>query len=644
MEIQIGDRRQNLYRYGGFINVYDYNVNQFESADSIAEIYIQDGQVFFRNIQSKATFQTIRLLPSPSEKKFFYYIPLNETLYINDIKTTVLPTSSFTSSEGVNNSFKTGTTTIPNTPQKPSQPELTSLTEPRVNKPFVFDTKSESKLQPVWGKQKSTPSGQLSHIASETTTLDLERALFDQNIPESQSNEKNSTDAPVNETTMPAKNEEETDSNQNQDTVSSVYDSDLKENGEADEGRIDRVESNHSFEQAAAPGSDTMNEEENNIPSTPAEINIFENRESPEKVDQQFAKERIPSQEKQGKIIYDHQQTDPDTTESESNSNKEEAHNVEKVPEYVAADVSNPSPARKKDIEENQEEVHTGQQILQETEENETKDVEGQEQEKEEEEIPLTNYTFPSSAGSNEEHEHKGSQLHSEGINIVTSSFNLTKPMQAFARKKAIKIQDSVTDATNCIILGSPPLRRTHKFLLATSLGKPAVSSKYILDSMKEGSLLNYNDYIYEDQQAEEKWKFSLINVHKRHCLEGLKFYITTAMRSSMVGDSLQGLYSIIQTSGAKIVEDIQEAQNPQVVILGLPANDAEGYNMFATGLRVFKMEIIALSILRDRIDFDEFVIDYSQKSVPSTGSSGRSRKRSSRTSFSKSRTKEQKT
>ncbi|EPY53270.1 BRCT domain-containing protein [Schizosaccharomyces cryophilus OY26] len=645
MEIQIGDRRQNLYQYGGFINIFDYNVNQFESADSIAEIYIQDGQVFFRNIQSRATFQKLRLLPSPSEKKLFYHIPLYETLYINDIKTIILPGSSNSSFEGVNNSFKTGTTTIPNTPQKPSQPQLSSLTEPRVNKPYIFDTKSETKLQPVWGKKSSAPYGQLSHIAPETTTLDLEKELFAHDVPESQPNEKDSKDTMVKEPSTLMKPEEERDSKENQDTLSSVENSDLKESTGADEEKVAEMKPNRSFEQGAAHESDTTNEEENNIPSTPAGINDLTNRETSEKENQQFKEGKVPPEEEQGKFLHD-QQTHPNVSGSEEDFNIEGKENIEeKFPQPVSANLSDPTPERKEDIEEHQKEVQTSQQILQETEENESKDLEVQEQEKEEEEIPLTNYTFPSSSASNEEH--KDSQSQPEGISIVTSSFNLTKPMQAFARRKGIKIQDSVTDTTDCIILGPPPLRRTHKFLLATSLGKPPVSSRYILDSMKEGTLLNYHAYLYEDQQAEEKWKFSLKAVHRRKCLQELKFYITTAMRNSMVGDSIQGLYSIMKTSGAKVVEDIQEAQNPQVIILGLPANDEEGYNMFSTGLRVYKMELVALSILRDKIDFDEFIIDYSQRGTTSTGSSGmsgRNRKRSSRSSFSKSRSKEQKT
>ncbi|EEB06385.2 BRCT domain-containing protein [Schizosaccharomyces japonicus yFS275] len=260
---------------------------------------------------------------------------------------------------------------------------------------------------------------------------------------------------------------------------------------------------------------------------------------------------------------------------------------------------------------------------------------------------PGTNYSFPSSprpnyldsASQQSPQKRRLRTLPNGHFEIAFSNFKPTRAMQSFLRKHSINVTDTISSATAFLIMGPPPLRRTHKFLMSVALGVPPLTPRYLQACMKQNAILALDEYLYQDENAEQEWGFSLNDVYKRTVLVGKRVYLTQGLQSTMSNDSLFGLESILDVCQARLLHKVEDAQEPGVLVLCDPDADEEGENMSLTGIPVYRIEVIALSILRNRIDYDEFAVDYSQKNVSrkrtvaSRRSSGRKQARTRHTS-----------
>lgn len=417
---------------------------------------------------------------------------------------------------------------VPNTPQKPNLQqqkfEAINANEDQIDYSSNLEQNYNSLIRQ--GSDQVIP---LSRFASEKSALELEKELFSERIPESQSAAEPVLKVENSENDLDEKlvlDGQHVEGDHSSDTEEEVVSEDQKQLNKTDDEST-FIESHQIYIQGETKSPSSVSQSLSGDPSLkPAEV--FDRKQSAE-INSPIEKDVNPQQ-----------------NISDSSIKNNSIHSDEVNPE-VRPDLT-PS-------NENEESKRSAPEIALKEKESTSQD----ESNREAEEAPIsTNYSFPSSSLEDQPDKNVQSSAvenKNKHTNLVTSSFNLTKPMKSFIRRNGLRVQESVTDETDFVILGSPPLRRTHKFLLATSLGIPLVSSQYLTDCIKSGKVLDFRSYKYKDEEAEAKWGFRLDDIHRRTCFNGKRLYITKAIRDSMVGDSIHGLYSILETSGAEVSE-----------------------------------------------------------------------------------------
>ena len=101
-------------------------------------------------------------------------------------------------------------------------------------------------------------------------------------------------------------------------------------------------------------------------------------------------------------------------------------------------------------------------------------------------------------------------------------------------------------DLAKCSILVTDKVRRTFKFLCSLARGIPIVSVKWLDDSNKANTFLDWDDYILKDGIAESKFKFhlkeSLAKAKEHKLLEGYSILLTPHITQPPVSE-LKGEY-----------------------------------------------------------------------------------------------------
>ena len=96
-------------------------------------------------------------------------------------------------------------------------------------------------------------------------------------------------------------------------------------------------------------------------------------------------------------------------------------------------------------------------------------------------------------------------------------------------------------DVLKCTVLLTDKVRRTVKFLCATSKGIPIVSVNWLSDSATKNRIQDLEQYIVRDPVAEEKWHFSLHNSLKKakekKMLEGYTVVLTPGITAPPVAE-----------------------------------------------------------------------------------------------------------
>lgn len=88
-------------------------------------------------------------------------------------------------------------------------------------------------------------------------------------------------------------------------------------------------------------------------------------------------------------------------------------------------------------------------------------------------------------------------------------------------------------DAKNCTHLAAPAMVRTQKFLCALAGGPTIVSSDFIDACVKQGELVNVEDFLLKDKDNEKKFKLKLedalvrAKANKRSLLRRVPVYCT---------------------------------------------------------------------------------------------------------------------
>ncbi|KAK0174645.1 hypothetical protein PV327_010399 [Microctonus hyperodae] len=189
---------------------------------------------------------------------------------------------------------------------------------------------------------------------------------------------------------------------------------------------------------------------------------------------------------------------------------------------------------------------------------------------------------------------------------VLLTGINRTEYAQKVKQCGGV-ITDAPDEAT---ILVTDKIRRTNKLFCAITRHIPIVSVEWIEDSMKEKSLLDWNDYFLKDPVVEEKYKFSLKEslerASKQKLLDGFTFIIT----SHVTQPSVEEIKSMIQMSGGKALIRPPKVWTPNTIIITCLPDVPKVKNLLSKApadlkIPVFSTEFILSGILKQELNFD---------------------------------------
>uniref|UniRef100_A0A1L8E2Q1 PAX-interacting protein 1 n=1 Tax=Nyssomyia neivai TaxID=330878 RepID=A0A1L8E2Q1_9DIPT len=165
-------------------------------------------------------------------------------------------------------------------------------------------------------------------------------------------------------------------------------------------------------------------------------------------------------------------------------------------------------------------------------------------------------------------------------------------------------------------------LTRTQKLMLAICVVRHVVSTKWLMDSAKEGYFLPVDTYAIHDGAFEENFKCDIHetvrNPNRAQLFDGRTFYVTPSVRPSV-----RELTQMIEACGGKVeksrrsVVKIQEA-NTQCADSYIILSCANDLHLLADLTRSGKQnriicttEFIMRSILTQKIDIEPHILKY---------------------------------
>jgi hypothetical protein len=110
-----------------------------------------------------------------------------------------------------------------------------------------------------------------------------------------------------------------------------------------------------------------------------------------------------------------------------------------------------------------------------------------------------------------------------------------------------------VKDASRCTHLAAPSILRTRKFVNALAYSPKILSCDYVTDCIEKEDLLDPDDYILQDKEAEKRYNFSLeearlrAKVNKNKLLQGRTVYCM-----EHVHGGFDAYKSIVETNGGQ--------------------------------------------------------------------------------------------
>jgi hypothetical protein len=227
---------------------------------------------------------------------------------------------------------------------------------------------------------------------------------------------------------------------------------------------------------------------------------------------------------------------------------------------------------------------------------------------------------------------------------IVFSNSGLDgkKDIEKFLRAAAAKKMDNVSaPGVNFLVVGPGELKRTPKLTIGVALGKTVVEDQWLIDSKEIGYFLDPDPYIPNDPLHEKEWGFNLAAAVKRgrqggnSVLNGWNVNITLALISQLkAGKQEESLVEMLKAAGAgniaKKAPRGAKKDGEQTLVLGSEKGDNEVGTLEKSGWAVFSTGIVALSVLRGKLDTDtdEFLI----KSDVSSGIAGQTQRSRRRT------------
>ncbi len=224
------------------------------------------------------------------------------------------------------------------------------------------------------------------------------------------------------------------------------------------------------------------------------------------------------------------------------------------------------------------------------------------------------------------------------GMKVVFASsatVNKSKPLMKFLTSQGIRQVKDVADANVLCVGKDAELKRTSNLITAVACGKHVVTDKWVIDSAKQGKLLDLNDYEAEDPEREQEWGTTLSDAVKRgsqgvRALNDWTIHLTPNAKAKL-GKGFSELKQICLQAGAKSVQATTPKKGPQELPRTLAIaieEDKDLELLHANGWHSYSKEIITYSVLRGSLDLssDEFSIGQPKAKPPNSTSKKRKR------------------
>ncbi|GLV44650.1 mutator 2 [Carabus blaptoides fortunei] len=167
----------------------------------------------------------------------------------------------------------------------------------------------------------------------------------------------------------------------------------------------------------------------------------------------------------------------------------------------------------------------------------------------------------------------------------------------------------TIDSVYSCTALVTNKISRSLKFLIAVSLGKPIVNTKWISESVKKKMFLDPWNFLLEDSESESKFKFSLRESLQRARHKKLLAGYTILLA---VNKNFDVLKEIIETCGGKCVMRAP-AKNAAANVVVVAYEDEKAkyarYLKQKTPLTVVAAEAIFAGVLAQELNFENHLL-----------------------------------
>jgi hypothetical protein len=167
-------------------------------------------------------------------------------------------------------------------------------------------------------------------------------------------------------------------------------------------------------------------------------------------------------------------------------------------------------------------------------------------------------------------------------------------------------------------------LKKSMKLLFCIALGVPIVTDEWLLDSAKEGRLLELEAYRPHFPTQERDWDFSFDNIWKKEVFQGYNIYFTPALKATY--KPFTEVDELCKAAGArravsKLGKEVKDKDiTDNTILLALNGeNDEDAVVIMKNGYTCYTRDLLTLSILRGKLDLesDEFKIKPAASNPP---------------------------
>ena len=181
------------------------------------------------------------------------------------------------------------------------------------------------------------------------------------------------------------------------------------------------------------------------------------------------------------------------------------------------------------------------------------------------------------------------------------------------------KLGGSITQSPSLAShLVSDRVRRTGKFLSAYPLVPHIVGTDFLDASAKAGHWVHPEPHALQDEDAEQRWGFTLRTRHiGAQCFEGWRVYATPHVQPER--EAMRGM---VEAAGGRLMEQQPGVGEVRVLVVGCEEDEAQCAELSKRGFTVYDKEAVLCALLRQKVEPHDFVL----RAASSGGARGRGR------------------